>query len=396
MESFDRNKKTIKEIVDDFRSGKLIVDDSYQRRHVWLEQDNVRLIETILMGLIVPEVFFWPASVDPDTGEMLTHIVDGQQRINAIVDYVEDKYRLISRCLIDESIKEKYGNCLFSELPSDVKTIIWTYKLSVVDIDKSFTVDQIKTLFYRLNLTNYNLNAAEKRNSKESVFGDKSESLSKADFWNELSVFSANDVRRMKDTSYCCGIFILAKDGVIDQTDNKAINEYYDDYALDFDSDDQLINKIFSAMDIIRSWTNEDTFSFISKKVQMYTMFCIAFRMLDDGINNSKSIKEKINKFISAYNLFKNEYELSFESDSTQTVVYDSIKKYKLASSEGVNKYQNRMIRYEQFYKNCIVSDDSIINTFEQLIEKLIEAKQNSNGDNESESWQLSLLDQDD
>ena len=79
MELFDRNKKTIKQIKDDFESGKLIIDSSYQRRSVWTTQDNVRLIETILMGYIVPEVFLWPASVDPDTGDTVTHIVDGQQ-----------------------------------------------------------------------------------------------------------------------------------------------------------------------------------------------------------------------------------------------------------------------------------------------------------------------------
>lgn len=396
MELFDRNKKTIKEIYDEFTSGKLIVDDSYQRRHVWLEQDNIRLIETILMGLIVPEVFFWQSSVDPDTGDTLTHIVDGQQRINAIVDFVEDRFILKSKCLLDDVVRTKYENCLFSQLPNEAKTAIWTYKLSIVDIDKSFSVDQIKSLFFRLNLTTYNLNSAEKRNSKDSVFGDKAESLSKADFWEELRVFSANDVRRMKDTAYCCSIYILAKDGVVDQTDDKKINEFYDDFSEEFDSDNQIENKIFSAMDIIRYWLSNDTFSFISKKAQMYTMFCTAFRMINDGINNSENIKNKITKFIVAYNLFKNEYEISFESHDERAELYDSIKRYKLASSEGVNKYQNRMIRYEQFYKNCIISDDSIINTFEILIEKLIEAKQNSNGDNESESWQLSLLDQDD
>lgn len=58
MELFDRNKKTIKDIYEQFNEGKLTVDQSYQRRHVWMPQDKVRLMETILMGLIVPEVFF--------------------------------------------------------------------------------------------------------------------------------------------------------------------------------------------------------------------------------------------------------------------------------------------------------------------------------------------------
>ncbi len=372
MEMFDRTKKTVKEIYEDFNDGKLIVDQSYQRRRVWMPQDKVRLIETILMKLIIPEVFFWPSSVDPETGNMLTHIVDGQQRINAIVDFIDGKYKLNAKYFIDKDMREEYKNLFFSELSSEAKTTIWTYKLSIVDIDKSLSEKQIQVLFYRLNLTNYSLNEQEKRNSKSSMFGDKAEALSKNEFWNELRVFSANDARRMKDTEYCCGIYILAQEGVVDQTGSKKVNQYYDDYYDEYDPNDVLTSKIIKAMEIIKSWSNKKTISFISKKAQMYTMFCISFRLIDDSIENSEKIKEKIEKFILAYNLFRNEYDLSFE-DKNLSSFYESIKKYKLASSEGINKYQNRIIRYEQIYKNCIVSDDSIIDTMNLLIKSLQE-----------------------
>lgn len=377
MELFDRNKKTIKDIYEQFNAGKLKVDQSYQRRHVWMLQDKVRLIETILMNLIVPEVFFWSASIDPETGNMVTHIVDGQQRIDAIVDFIDCKYKLNSKYMLDEKMKNMYGNLSFSELPSDAKTIVWTYKLSVVDIDKSWNMKQIKTMFYRLNLTNYSLNEQEKRNSKSSAFGDKSEALAKNEFWNELRVFSANDARRMKDTEYCCSIYILAQEGVVDQTSSQKINQYYDDYSDEYDIDDTLTNRIIDAMDLIKSWSNKETISFISKKAQMYTMFCIAFRLLKDSIENTGTIKGKIEKFITAYNLFKNEYELSFD-DIKLTAFYEAIKKYKLASSEGINKYQNRMIRYEQLFKSCIISDDRIPETMDRMIELLKAKKENS------------------
>lgn len=377
MELFDRNKKTIKDIYEQFNTGKLTVDQSYQRRHVWMPQDKVRLIETILMGLIVPEVFFWPASIEPETGNTLMHIVDGQQRIDAIVDFIDCKYRLNPKYLIDNKMKELYGNLLFSELPAEAKTAIWTYKLSIVDIDKSWTMEQIKTMFYRLNLTNYSLNEQERRNSKSSAFGDKSEALAKNEFWNELRVFSANDARRMKDTEYCCSIYILAQEGVVDQTGSQKVNQYYDDYSEEYDTDDVLTNRIIEAMELIKSWSNKDTISFISKKAQMYTMFCIALRLLKDSIENTDIIKNKIKKFIMAYNLFKNEYEMSFE-DEKLTNLYEAIKKYKLASSEGINKYQNRMIRYEQLFKSCIVSDDEIIETMDRMIELLQAEKEKS------------------
>ena len=230
MELFDRNKRTVKEIYDGFEEERLIVDPSYQRRQVWLVQDKVRLIETILMGLIIPEVFFWPASIDPETGDAITHIVDGQQRIDAIIEFVEGKYRLVSKYLLDDKIRGEFGNKSFSELPPEAKKAIWTYKLSVVDIDKSWSIEQIKNMFYRLNLTNYSLNEQEKRNSKVSIFGDKAEALSSHDFWKKMRVFSANDARRMLDTVFCCSVYILASEGVVDQTNSSKVNQYYDDY----------------------------------------------------------------------------------------------------------------------------------------------------------------------
>ena len=64
-----------------------------------------------------------------------------------------------------------------NDLLDEDKSQIWTYKLSTVDIDKSWNIDQIKKMFYRLNLTDYSLNGQEKRNSIDSAFGTKSELL---------------------------------------------------------------------------------------------------------------------------------------------------------------------------------------------------------------------------
>ena len=88
MFKFSDNRKTVNEIFTMFDEGKLIVDDTYQRRSVWSEKDKVRLIETILLQLVIPELFFWKADTDPETGISTTHIVDGQQRIKAIYSFI--------------------------------------------------------------------------------------------------------------------------------------------------------------------------------------------------------------------------------------------------------------------------------------------------------------------
>lgn len=81
------------------------------------------------MELVMPEVFFWTTDRDPDTGVASTHIVDGQQRINAIVDYIGGEFVLGEKYLMSNQIKSpveikilrnwnkstktKYGNIIF-------------------------------------------------------------------------------------------------------------------------------------------------------------------------------------------------------------------------------------------------------------------------------------------
>ena len=365
---FIRNLNTVKNVADQFAEEKLIVDSSYQRRKVWLQQDKVRLIETILLELIIPEVFFWSAETDPETGDEVTHIVDGQQRITSIIEFINNEFILTEKDLLDEEIKKSCANKTFSELDSANKIKIWDYNISVVMIEKSFDRDAIKQLFFRLNLTNYHLNAQEKLNSIDSIFGDASEALSRLDFWKECKVFSAADARRMQDVRYCCSIYILANEGIVDQTGNKKIDDYYKDYADAFDEDGALYKKIEEATVIITGLRNKYTQSFMNKKVQMYTLFCVAFKMIDKNIELSKNIIERFKSFVQAYSYFRNEYEISFPCDDSKRV-HEEIKKYKLAASEGVNKGANRVIRLETLYKICVESEHEIVYQFAILEE---------------------------
>jgi len=367
---FTRNTATIKGIYDDFTKERLIIDNTYQRRKVWLPQDNIRLIETILLNLIIPEIFLWPAEVNADNGDKITHIVDGQQRINAIIDFVSGKYKLQAKYLLNKNTYIEFSNKCFSDLSPELRTHIWMYNLSIVNIDRNCTMDDIKMMFYRLNLTNYSLNEQEKRNSLVSEFGEVSDVLSKDDFWVENKLFSATDVRRMKDVEYCSNIIILAREGIIDQTNAKKINENYDDLKETYPDKEQDIKLITNAMDIIGKFVNSDTSSFISKKSQMYTMFSLVFNLIENEVEISNEMIEKLRLFVITYNKFKNGMELSFEDDNCAQV-YEGIKKYKLASSEGINKVGNRVIRFETLKRICVDSDNTINEAFVKVTQSI-------------------------
>ncbi|MBO6243025.1 MAG: DUF262 domain-containing protein, partial [Clostridia bacterium] len=162
---YTRNTWKISSIYEGFKNKSLVVDRTYQRKKVWGLKDNIRLVETILMNLIIPEIFLWDSETDPNTGKTITHIVDGQQRINAIFEFIAGKYKLQKKYLLDENIKKNYGDKKFLDIDDNAKKEIWSYEMSIVNLDRHFSIEEVRNMFYRLNLTDYNLNDQEKRNS---------------------------------------------------------------------------------------------------------------------------------------------------------------------------------------------------------------------------------------
>ena len=344
---FTDNRKSIKEISSMFDEGELIVDDTYQRRSVWGEKDKIRLIETILMNLIIPVLFFWKAETDPDTGASITHIVDGQQRIKAICSFINNEFKLKPLCLLDDTIKEKYSNKFFKDLDSEDKKAFWNYQLMIIDIDPKATREDIITMFNRLNLTDYNLNDQEKRNSISGEFASLARELSELPVWEERNLFTTSDIKRMKDVEFCASLILLFRKGIIDQTDQSALNQAYEELQEGYTDAENDKNEVVSAIDILPQFFISDTvIKFLKKKTQLYTLFSVIFYMKRNQIQVSETVIKCFQTFVDLYSVFSNDIDLSDKIEENEKTLFDWLKKYKLASSEGLNKHTNRMIRF--------------------------------------------------
>lgn len=349
--TYNRHELKVKHIVRDFKDSSLIVDTSYQRRSVWLERDKIRLIETILMGLIIPEVYFWDAETDPDTGKTITHIVDGQQRINAIVQFIGNEFRLSKEHLTSEDIKEKYGDKRFENLSNDDKVIIWSFNLSIVSI-KNKERDEIRNIFYRLNLTNYSLNDQEKRHSNTwGLFADLTQEIVELPFWIDYKLFNYGDIKRMKNDEFCSSLILLARKGIINQTNQSPLNEAYTDYASNYPEYEKDKNRILEWIEKFKQFYSQENYSFMRKRTQLYTVFSLMDYLTQEKININTTMIERFSEFIKKYNEFENSSDTEVET----TPDNEAIKKYKLASSEGVNKIKNRKLRFE-ILKNYILN----------------------------------------
>ncbi len=73
---------TLNVLYDMWKRGEIIVPD-YQRNFVWSKKQASLLIESFLIGLPVPQVFFYV------NAENKYEVIDGQQRITSIAYFYQ-------------------------------------------------------------------------------------------------------------------------------------------------------------------------------------------------------------------------------------------------------------------------------------------------------------------
>ena len=147
-----------------FRTHKTLeVSPYYQRRARWDIARQSKLIESFLVNIPVPPVFLY--EVDLANYE----IMDGQQRVSAILEYFDNKFAL--RGL---EILTSLDGRRFHELPNEIKAGLQRRSLSAYILLKESTPSPEsagllrRRVFERLNTGGIRLNAQEIRNSVNS------------------------------------------------------------------------------------------------------------------------------------------------------------------------------------------------------------------------------------
>lgn len=143
------------------RRGTIDLRPDFQRDMVWSKAKKQGLIDTILRDWKFPPIFLVITSRD-DSLDLL-EVLDGQQRLSSIVDFLEDGFPIDGNIEPhDESISTLHGR-RYSELPESVKYRIEQYSLRVHEL-YDFKEGEPYELFFRLN-QGVTLTPAEKRNT---------------------------------------------------------------------------------------------------------------------------------------------------------------------------------------------------------------------------------------
>ena len=161
--------KTISWIV----SQKNYIDfsPSYQRMgNVWKLEQKQLLIDSIINGFDIPKLYFQFMPTNNLKSVYNYGVIDGKQRLEAILDFIDDKFPLSNDfeylCEQSSSYYLNIAGKKFSEIdrmePSIIAKLL-QYQLCIVFID-SDNPDVINEAFIRLN-SGISVNTAEKRNA---------------------------------------------------------------------------------------------------------------------------------------------------------------------------------------------------------------------------------------
>ncbi len=147
--------REIIDLVTAMRTSRLTLSPYFQRNLVWRDTHKRDFIDTILNGYPFPQIFLARGPIDLDTMQASQCVVDGQQRLNTIRDYVDGKLDI--------------GGKIFSDLPPRDREEFLKYEVAVIDFDLDAGDPRLKEVFHRLNRTYYSLSAIEKIASEYSA-----------------------------------------------------------------------------------------------------------------------------------------------------------------------------------------------------------------------------------
>lgn len=338
------------DLVNDIRNGKLIPDAYFQRNLVWRDIHNKDFIKTILLGYPFPQIFISKGKVNVANMTTTSCIVDGQQRTNAITQFINNEF-------------DVDGN-YFEDLTEIEQTNFLKYEVAVIELDLNNDDPRVQEIFQRINRTSNSLTAIEKIASEystseymlvaklmcnqinidleEDIDNFKEDPNIPKEFYKwantkkvrktqtlftDKNIFTVREISRKVHLQYTLNIMTTVIGGIFNR--NEKANEYLDDYFYEFVDKDEIINNFEKASDLYLR------FKFKSKslwhtKSNFFTLFIISY-------NNFEKINNNLSEFIVKLENFEN----NIPED------------YKLAATEAVNNRKERQLRND-FIQNIV------------------------------------------
>ncbi|WP_299616358.1 DUF262 domain-containing protein [Pelagibius sp.] len=229
----------IKSLVQEIREGELIVRPTFQRNQVWDATRKSRFVESILLNIPIPTLFF----ADDEDKKV---VVDGQQRLLALKEFVENRFPM--RGL---EVLAPLNGKRFDDLSERQQRIINNRTLRCLVISAKSDSEIRFQVFERLNQGGMPLNAQEVRHCVyRGELNDLLHELSRNQTW--LQIYGRDDRHpRMVDCELILRFFAI-HDALPNYSPplKKILTDYMRDHRhIDDVEKDQLQTRFFRAVE---------------------------------------------------------------------------------------------------------------------------------------------------
>lgn len=150
----------IADLVEAWKQGQLVRNDEYQRGAAWSRQQQQGLIDSILREYPIPALFIHrivqKGGLGTGTNERF-EVVDGQQRIRALADFIDGKFPLLDthdkKLRLPSGMRDRpapWAGCTHTSLPRELREKLNGAAVRVYLLDVAQDDDEIRDLFIRL------------------------------------------------------------------------------------------------------------------------------------------------------------------------------------------------------------------------------------------------------
>ena len=257
-------------------TGILEITPKFQRRSVWKTPARSSFIDTMLRGMTVPPLYFRVRQNETKT-RMIREVVDGQQRVRSVLEFIEGGYRLSKT--LSKAMAAPWAGKKFSELTEDQRAEIMSFSFAC-EMFQGISDGQILEVFCRLNMNGVGLNKQELRNGKYfGAFKATSYKLAHAylEMWRKHKIFTEQNIARMLEVELTSELLIAGHKGMQDK--KKSIDTFYRDWETDYPDHERDEKRFAETMNSISETFTGDELkdSDFSRPPLFYTLFCVVF-----------------------------------------------------------------------------------------------------------------------
>jgi hypothetical protein len=156
---YSQDELSVAALVEQFQHGALLVNPEYQRGAVWTVRQQGKFLDSMFRGYPVPAVFLRAIEHQGLRGTHSTfELIDGQQRLRALSDFLMDKLRIPSLSGPDRlrlpakvaAAPAEWAGKTWTELNPDLQSALRATKLRVFIVEHPTSDDEVRDLFIRL------------------------------------------------------------------------------------------------------------------------------------------------------------------------------------------------------------------------------------------------------